>query len=289
MYPEFNFGGQPTQNSSPQEFFDLLETTLGLVPARTPSPEEVSRSQLEAKKRERAIKNRLSAQQSRERKRRYAEDLEEARGSLEHETRCLRARVDSLETEKHVMSLEIGALRNEVQQLKLLLFNNILRNRTPSSSSSSSSDLSLTPVLEERAPSGSTSDISQYWVWRGGASDSTLNNYTSRKLSVRLPSVSNLVDNLLAIPEKSSTRTPSRLSVLSTGSQAYQARSSSRRMKIKSEPTVVRPRIGSVFGLVGNTRSVSFPLTKAQRKIIRQQRRLTLQARDVIDKITDKK
>lgn len=270
MIPEFNFSGLPSLNDSdiPQESFDIIQATLGTTTPRTLSPEEVSRSQLEAKKRERAIKNRLSAQQSRERKRRYAEELEEARETLEQETRRLRARVNSLESEKQIMALELGALRGEVQQLKQLLFDTVLRNRIPSTSSSSSSEMVLAPIMEERPASGSISDLSQFWVWRGGVNDSTLNDKITRKPSVRSPSVSQLVDNLLATPK----HIPSRLSI-------SQSKPMRRKRQIKSEPTVLRPRSGSVFGLVGMRRD-SFPLTKAARKAIRQQRRLTLQARE---------
>jgi len=71
---------------------------------------------------ERAKRNRQSALASRERKRQYIAELESERDALEGETRNLRLRVSTLESEKSLLFAELGSLRTDLDKLKQLVF-----------------------------------------------------------------------------------------------------------------------------------------------------------------------
>jgi len=74
------------------------------------------------RRQERAMRNRQSALASRERKRQYIVDLESEREALEVETRNLRVRVSTLESENSYVSAELVSLQNELDKLKQLVF-----------------------------------------------------------------------------------------------------------------------------------------------------------------------
>jgi len=73
------------------------------------------------KQRKRAIKNRQSAQASRERKRLHVAELEKSRDSLSGETMMLRSRVSTLEMEKENLSMELCNLKEQFKKLKQLV------------------------------------------------------------------------------------------------------------------------------------------------------------------------
>ena len=84
----------------------------------------------EEKRQERAIKNRESAQASRERKRHYMEELERDRDALTLETKSLRARVGVLEEEKSTLMNEMAVIKQEMEQLKQLVMRQDLNSST---------------------------------------------------------------------------------------------------------------------------------------------------------------
>lgn len=73
------------------------------------------------RRRDRAIRNRQSAQASRERKRQYVQELESSRDALQAETRNLRARVHGLEYERGHLVEELARLRRDLEQLQGLV------------------------------------------------------------------------------------------------------------------------------------------------------------------------
>lgn len=73
------------------------------------------------RKRMRAIKNRQAAHASRERKRRYLEELELNNRTLENESRTLRARVETLEHEKLELRTTLTTLQSDIEQLKQMI------------------------------------------------------------------------------------------------------------------------------------------------------------------------
>lgn len=75
----------------------------------------------EDRRRNRAIRNRQSAQASRERKRQYVQELESSRDALQAETRNLRARVHGLEYERGHLVEELARLRRDLEQLQGLV------------------------------------------------------------------------------------------------------------------------------------------------------------------------
>ena len=73
------------------------------------------------RKRMRAIKNRQAAHASRERKRRYLEELELNNRTLENESWTLRARVETLEHEKSELRATLTTLQSDIEQLKQMI------------------------------------------------------------------------------------------------------------------------------------------------------------------------
>jgi hypothetical protein len=101
--------------------YDLFKD-LGLQTAPpTTTTNESKPPKDEERKKDRAIRNRESAQASRERKRKYMSELEESRETLAQESRTLRARVGLLEDEKTTLVGELVSLRNDLNQLRQLL------------------------------------------------------------------------------------------------------------------------------------------------------------------------
>jgi hypothetical protein len=98
----------------------LLATPTPLLLA-TPPLSPPQEAPLDDRRRDRAIKNRESAQASRERKRQYVSELEETRDTLKEESRNLRARVGILEVEKSSLIGELTVLKREFEQLKRLV------------------------------------------------------------------------------------------------------------------------------------------------------------------------
>lgn len=110
-------------NTSGGRGLDATPPTLSLpLPSvSTSSSSAANASPGERKKQERAIKNRQSAQASRERKRQYMDELEQERETLLTESRNLRARVSTLETEKGFLLGELSTLKRDFEQLKQLV------------------------------------------------------------------------------------------------------------------------------------------------------------------------
>lgn len=95
----------------------------------------------------RVMKNRQSAQASRERKRRYMRDLEMHRAHLLTESKLLRERVSALEDDKRLLMAEIRQLRADMTRLQSPSRpSSVSSLSSPSSSSSASSHPSFPPA-----------------------------------------------------------------------------------------------------------------------------------------------
>ncbi|PJF18688.1 hypothetical protein PSACC_01512 [Paramicrosporidium saccamoebae] len=116
LFGDLSYCAPATSSTDSSDCDPLL---LNLPPP--PPLEEPQGPPCDDKKRERAIKNRESAQASRERKRQYVSELEETRDTLKEESRNLRARVGALEYEKSSLMGELTVLKREFEQLKRLV------------------------------------------------------------------------------------------------------------------------------------------------------------------------
>jgi len=82
---------------------------------------QVDMAELNPKQLQRVLKNRQSAQSSRDRHKAYVAQLEAARDKLTEEASDLRVRVNVLETEKKSLSNEVTQLKTEFEELRALL------------------------------------------------------------------------------------------------------------------------------------------------------------------------
>lgn len=168
----------------------------------TPPPVPVV---IEDRKKERVIKNRQSAQASRERKRQYVAELEQTRDSLMEESRNLRTRVGSLEREKSTLVCELTVLKREFDELKRL----VLGDKTLDTGTESNSNQrvhcdngmmgqnvgkSIHYESHHHGLKGPTGLSAQCRVWRDSVNDGTIGNVHQQQLdrssSVHTPSAS---------------------------------------------------------------------------------------------------
>lgn len=155
-----------------QHFFSLLnEDHWSNIenPAMTPliqnnSTRNLIKHDKGPKAQDKTIKNRISAQVSRDRKRQRLEELEAGNISLERESKALKAQIREFEFEKDEILREVWILRGQVNEMRNLVLNTIENGRVGSRSSSTISEPNH---CEGGIHLKSTSSAgNQLWVWR---------------------------------------------------------------------------------------------------------------------------